>query len=545
MPLELQDLASLDPTAVADNVSLMAELLAGSVPDADLRPGGVLYGTVVTRAAELHTLNQSNWNRVADSNSLLALENDPTLADGDAVDRVASNYLITRQSGTIATGTVVLVMDSNSLLLIPSSMAFTVGTTSFHPVTSFTGVSSSDEVTTDADRVFALRADGSTYALLVDVAADAVGSAGNVSLGTTFSPSSTLPGLISAYAAGDFLGGSDSETTSQLITRLSQGITTPSLSSRAGATALIKASFPSVSDVSIIGSGDPEMNRATAGPFKRPGAADVYVRTRQRPLRLTVTKTATLLDVGAATWSIAFGRDEYPGMYEVISILPVGSNAGGTLTITADLRTFDSDVVDGADQVPAASPTQAEYSRYQAGTLTFVDTAVGALGAGDTRDYDVTIRYMPLIGTISDWVMSRDRLPPGTDYLVKAPIPCVVDLELRVVAGRGDAAVDPVALASAAANAVNSVDFATGKLTASTIINAVQSLLPRRTRLELPVGLRGRIRAPGGEMLWIFDNDGLTIPDRPELSVSSRTVAFYLDPVDIVVDVLASDAKPV
>jgi hypothetical protein len=547
MPVELTNLADLSTTDVEQNITLLKSYLEVEYPSMDLQPGGVLYSLLLRPAALFHTLNQSNMTRLRQANSLLAINQDPTLADESLVDAVLSNYSITRNQGGYAIGRINLIFSTNDFVAVPSSKIFTANGVEFLPVNPVYGVSA---ISTNTYSVlFTAQSDG-TYVLPVTVKAATTGTSGNLAKGTRLTEVETgLLNLIDIVVASDFDGGEDTESNAELMSKISNGITTPSLGSRNAIKALIQNNFSSVTDISVVGAGDIEMLRdghSTLG-IKTLGKVDLYVRTRAKPITVTITKAATLTNPGTKTFSMAFTRNEYPGLYSIESILPAGSTLTGTLEVTSTTRGIDSSLVDGTDFVPAMADDEGTFTRYQSLTVIFNDnyTDTSGMTTGDTADFNVTLTYMPDIDLVNDWLQHRSRRAPGGDYLVKAPIPCFVGVGLKITVGPGDEEPDTELIKAAVIDAVNSTTFADGQLDSSVIINAAQSLLSRRSRVDTPIDLRGRVIKPDGNTYWVFDPYKLVIPTIADEMVSSRTVAFFLDTSNIIVETVPSDALPV
>jgi len=61
----------------------------------------------------------------------------------------------------------------------------------------------------------------------------------------------------------------------------------------------------------------------------------------------------------------------------------------------------------------------------------------------------------------------------------------------------------------------------------------------------MPIGLSGRILKPDGTGALLLSTDRLVIPEDMDNYVSSRTVAFYLDPNDISIEVYNNSSREV
>jgi len=546
----------LDPALVAESLDLLKSMMAGEFPTMDLSPASAFTQNILRPAALLHAVNQTNWDRRKDSLSMRQLALDPTLGDDEAVDNLASNWNISRRTGATAAGTALLVFSSSSFVAIPTSMTFTANGVIFRPVRVFAAVPDSSSALSADYKVMTRRSDGS-YAITVTLQADTAGAAGNIGDATVLEVDPTPSTLTQATAFGDFVGGSDDEDTEALIERLQSGITSTGSGGRAGIRGLLQQAFPQITDVSVIGAGDPEMLRGshTGLGVKGLGYADVYVRIGERAQRLSLTLEATLLNATTAQWQLTFDRDDYPGLYGIERVVaadnatPLGTDAGLELTV---VRGADTSEIAGVDFTPLMAGDESNFTRYQTMVVTFndIDSGTAGLSVGDTRDYRVDAIYMPELASVNDWLLSRERRPWGGDYLVKAAVPCMVSVSMTILRHLADPDLesDTETLASirnAVAAAVNAVNFSEGRLASSVVLNAAQQFLTGRTRVQTPLDLRGKLFLPDGTSGWIFDRDALIAPDRPTLMCTSRTVAFMCDPSQVLITVIDNDAAPV
>lgn len=545
MPVNITDITTLDTDTVDEKADFLVEFIQDLYPTLDLSRGSVLYGLLIRPQAVLHTLNQTNMDRLRQSMSLSAINADATLADDDIVTALLSNYNITRTTGTVASGSTTAIFNKLAAVTIPSSVTFTTNGIVFRPIRSFNGVTSAANVVTAGDRVLQ-NLGNSQYGLTVDLVAVDAGIAGNVPFGTVFTVDTSLASFISALAANTFTGGADTETNAQLVQRMQDGVSVPNFGSRLTAKTAITNVFPSVTDVSVIGAGDNEMLRDTHNTlgFGGGGKVDVYVRNSPTTAIKTLTKSATLISTspGFGIWRFNFARDDVPGFYEVVRVYRTGA---ANLEITSDVRSENTGLVTGLDTTPTMTGSESVYTRYQTADIDFKDTTAENIAVSTTENFQVEVRYMPQLDSINDYVLSRDQRHAGGDYLVKAAVPCLVSLALSITKGPGDATPDTAAIKLAIANAVNSLDFVHGRLTTTLITSVVQGLLTGRSRVDFPPDLRGRIMMPTGISTWLFarneNNFELIVPNRPADMTTSRTVAFFLDAANITLTVNESD----
>ncbi len=533
MAVQTVTFSQIDQTLLQQTVATYVQLLREKDATIDLNPASVLRQLVTELQALFGALNQTELDRLLSSWSLLRIMEDPTLADDDLVDALVSNYLIVRGSGTAAAGRVVLVMSSRVTTPIAGSTTLLSGGVAYTVTGPFLGVVSSESIMSTRDRLIVDRADG-TSAFAVDVVAADVGVAGAAKKGAPFTLDPEVPNLVTAYAEADFPGGTDKETNEQLTARLAAGVAARSTADRVSITGLIQQSFPTVSQVSIIGFLDPEMNRDRYNfmGVSTGGKADIYVRAAATPIVVKMLKTATLESKALQRWRLQFTRDEAPGYYRIDAVLPAGSQDLGSLEIVSDTRGLDRTVRGGLFVPQIQGAVHGAFSPFQTSTVLFVDTAtpVASLVEGaSTKDYDVYVLMMPALGDIQSGLFSsRSRKDPTGDYLVRAPIPCMTSVSMRVKYDPRTEAPDVGAIQRGVAAAVNAVDFSAPDLAASRILDAVRGAIGPGAYVELPLDMRGSVLLPDGTSLSISGDKTLTIPEVLEQGVSRRTTAYFM-----------------
>ena len=540
----------LDENEVTQNAALLRAHLAERLPNVNVSPGTVFNDLLITPAAIIHTMNQAIASKVIDSGSLVRVQADPTLISDEAVvERVLGNFNLTRRTGSVAGGQAVIVItDASGVVPLSGTMIFEAAGQRFRPVVGFVGVANESMVNNpDVERVITAREDNN-FQFTVDLVAVDAGVNGNIAAGTQFTITPALSvTVLETYAASDFAGGTDTESIANVTARLPELLAAPGSGDRLSIKALIRNTFPTVLDVGVIGTGDPEMQRGLGNilGIRQPGYVDVYVRSRSSPLRTTVGKTAMLVDPINGMWRMSFDREEYPGLYRV-DIRRTDSDPLDTPLAISDIsRGVDLTVVDDVDYVPPLLPSEGGFSRYQTLDIDFIDLRSQAtLTAGDTGNYAVTVTHMPSIDVISDWLVNRERRPIGTHFLVRAALPCVVSVGLRIHRSFRDA---PIAqstideIKTAITGVINAIPFPNARLDASQIIHAAQSIVTGNSRVLTPIDLRGNILFPSGESLSIFNRDALVIPNRPEVGCSPRTCRFMADPTNVTIEVLTVD----
>jgi hypothetical protein len=324
---------------------------------------------------------------------------------------------------------------------------------------------------------------------------------------------------------------------------LQEGISAQTLSNRVNMAAFLRGieAYSRVIGMSIIGYGDAEMlrDKHSIFPVAYGGRVDWYVRSENLPTTVQLTRTATRLaedNNTAPVWQIALDRDAAPGFYEVRAVRPKGtSSISGTLPILSDTRSYDLTTTDFVPDITSAE--EAAYSRYQTAILKFRDTtqSISAYSFGATLEYDVDVTYMPLIADIQTTVSSRDVRHYGADCLVKAPIPCFVQISFIIYKQSNEATPDTASIQLAVSTTINAIGFV-GRIYASKIQDAVHGYLASNSNVG-SIDIFGRIRYPDGTTQYIRGPEMIQVPSDTAKMVSHRTVQFFCRPEDVFVNI--------
>ena len=544
-------ITNLDPAVVAQNEQLLVTFIQEQYPALDLSEGRVLRNLLIRPAAQFYTLNNLNISLMQQSQSILAIEANPLLADPNLVDAVLSNYRLTRNPGSTAQGQITIVIQNLLTTQIVQNTIFTANGLAYTNTQTYVGVTTQAAVVSTQQRLIVPRTDG-TFAFTIPVVATAVGTTSNAKRGTDFTVSPSPAGIIDAFATADFTGGLDSQTNADLVALFKLALSPQVFSGRSNINSLLTARFSNLQATSIIGFGDAEMLRDRHNIFNiAPGGkADIYARTAVVPVGLTLTKTAILIDAVNQIWQFPVLRDDAPGFYTVDAVLPL--NAGpdqGTYEITSDVRGLDLTSTDGEFVPQIANITEGAYSRYQTSVIQFyapdIDTS-SLTPFVSTQQFSVIIRAMPNIADIQAIAVDRGNRNPQADYLVKAPIPAFTTIAVTV-SYTGNALVpDPAAIQQSVFNRVSGLNFTLGQLPASLIYQAVMDVVsPSGVMVVAPIDIQTSIRKPSNEYIYCRSGDGIIVPDLPADGVTSRTTVFYTQLSDISVTVQKVPVLPV
>jgi len=553
MTIAITDFDDLTAVQVAQEQATLAEMMQESNPALKFLRG-VLHDYLAYYGGVQAAKNVEEMARLQRSQSLNEVVEDPTLADDDTVENIASNFLVTRLPGTAAAGEITIIIDTFASVTIASGAVFEGNGQEFTTEHSVTARTSSALLASDTDVVLAPLDDG-TYAFNIPVVAREAGIASRLTAGTLAVPQVSFTYYTTSYAAADFTGGADEETNAEMIERFRYGISAKALSGRTHMSAALREQslFQNVISDSIIGLGDSEMIRDqhTIWPGSLGGRVDWYVRTQDIPQTTVLTKTATLVEKtadGKGIWQISFTRDEVPGLYDTTRIaLPTAAASVGTYEVLTDVRSVDLTALDNDGFLPDIDTAEeGAYSRFQAVIIRFkdVDTDTVSLTINlSTASYSVSVRAMANLEEAQDYVSGRAVRNTAGDCLVKAPVPCFMQVSFVISMEPGQSAPDTATIATDLASLVNQIDF-TGRLPASALSDVIHNHLAGNASVSA-IDMLGRIRKPDGTFKLLHDTALLEVPDEPQNMVTSRTVAFILDPNDVAISVETADIAEV
>jgi hypothetical protein len=542
--LAITSLSQLSHDLVVQLQAEFTQLLQEGYPEAELTRG-VIHDVIAHLSGGVSgAVTRTEVQRVLNASSLLAISEDPTLADTEIVDAVLSNYRITRKPGAAATGFISVTVTDPTTVVVPAGAAYIANGVTFFVDDAFVIKPPGSQLLSPNDKLLESKG-GNTYAYTVPATASTTGAAGNIRRGTKMVPTPIPARFVTAFAATDFSGGSDTELNDELLQRMELGVAAQVMQGRKNIIALLKAqpAFADTQHYAIAGFGNPEMTRDQHSifPVSGGGRVDIYARTTLLPITTQITKTAVLVDVvnNQGVWQFSLTRSESPGCYDIVQILlPSDPPDAAGFSLTVDTRGFD--LTDAVEPVPdIVNASEAAYSAYQTGVFRFVDTetAVASLTVGtSTASYIVAVRGMPLIEEIQEFCRDADTRNLAGDVLVKAPIPCFLTVNFDIEQAAGETTPDLDVIRNAVAAAVNGLEFP-GRINASFISDVVYNYLSNK-QVVGPIEMLGKIRRPDGTYVVIRDRQVLQLPDTPLAGVTGRITAVLLDPVDVGVRVV-------
>lgn len=539
MAIEITSLAELEPADIDATIAKLSQYMQERHPEVELTRG-VFYDLVLYFNGVLNTAIQENIDRIRQSQSLAAITANPTLADDEIVDQVLSNYNVVRDNGTAAVGNATIIFNLPIATPIGAGGTFTANNVTFVNDTAYNVLPPGSVPTSADDRVMVDVGDG-TFAANITIRATTVGTAGNIRRGTTLQPNFVVNNAVQVYTATDFTGGRDPLANVDYIAKLADGLTAKTIGGRQSYAALLKSQpmFQNLLHVTTLGYGDAEQQRDQHSlfPVSGGGKVDVYVQTNAYALSTTHLLEATYLGPALAggRWQIALNEASSAGFYDVEKITtPTAPPTDAGYEIVADIR--DVNAAAGIFTPDIRFIAEGAYSRYQTAIIQFIDTdtPLGPLVPNTSRKlYAITVRHMPLIAEISDFLTDRDVRARGADILVKAAVPCFTKISFAVLAESSTpVTADKLdAIKNGIVSEVAKVGFS-GQLNSSIIDKAAHAHLTGRQAIG-QVDMFGRIRRPDGHSVYIRDPHRLLIPDDPGRFVTGRTTVFLVRPEDI------------
>jgi hypothetical protein len=222
-------------------------------------------------------------------------------------------------------------------------------------------------------------------------------------------------------------------------------------------------------------------------------------------------------------------RDDAPGFYRVNNVRLSGSAPGSAGIVTGLTRGMD---ITGDIYVPdITTAAEAAFSRYQTAEIEFLDITTELVNA--EVDYDLTLDCMPLVSETQVLLGDPDYIPPGSDVLVRAAVPCFLTVAITLDRDNTSLTVDEDAIANALVDYVNALGFP-GKCYTSQLSAVVSPLLTAGVHLH-SLHMAGDILAPTDNVFSVTDSGAsvLEVPDEPDDSVTVDNVTFLLVAADV------------
>jgi hypothetical protein len=147
---------------------------------------------------------------------------------------------------------------------------------------------------------------------------------------------------------------------------------------------------------------------------------------------------------------------------------------------------------------------------------------------------------MPNMVELQDYIDSAGQRSLTTDMLVKAPVPALCSLQMRLLKPAGAPDIDLAALRSALSSKFNSYGMGES-IPASALIHTAYMNIPAGYTVDLPVHMYAVMIRPDQTKDVMFSSDALRPPRKPAEGLSGNTVAFFLDSSMVDVSVVSCE----
>lgn len=507
--------------------ALVRDVLTERRPDIDLSDGSALMGLLVENEAFMAAAHSANYDRLQKSFSLKAIADNLVDVDDSLVDSLVSNYFIERREASPASGPARIVVNLDVLIVLPADFTVEAGGVSYttgRPVR----VLRSGSLTTQTpnQRVLVPRVDG-RFEFTVEVTATSPGAAGQISAGTVLTIPQPIEGMETASAATDFIGGDDRETNAELLERAQLGITAKTLAGPQHIQASLDEVFPGI-QTSVTGIGSALMTRDRGNLFGVSSGAteDIWVKTTAFPGTESVEVSVTAPTSGR-TMSFVLRGATAAGVYRVRFIR------------RADIAGIQGDVPDSVtptkrSDIPFSPKTPTPQDLWFGAVsdlhVVFTDTSDAELVPGEDYTYTVEVFKMPTVSGVSNYAYDPAVRPAGTDYLVRAGVPCMLEVALEITTPAGQARPLAEDVQVVVAETVNASGFGVRGLTAYGIHSRLRDILGASGVANLT--FRGTIYAPSEE-IHIPLGLSIQIPELPGRGVGADNTFFAVSPSNV------------
>ena len=499
----------------------IAQFIAETYPAADLAPGSVLSELLVKLSATVNNQVYNATDNFSQGGSILQAQASTVDTYSPVIDNVASNYLVTRNAGSLSTGLVKVVVSSGGAKYLGDGIQFTQPSSGL--LYTSTQAWTVNSQPSSSELMLYAQQDG-TFFFLLPITASAAGPQYQVQNGTvmTLVTETDIANVANITAYGNFTTGVAQETDKQMISRMEIGMTNKGMTSQDSILAALSAQYPSIKAISVVGAGDPEMTRDKQNAFGIAtfGLGDVYMRSSNGLDTTSFVKSATKIADGQ--WSMTFDYRDVAGFYDIVSIQPNVSGVSGTATITS--QSFGTSYPPSEPSNLINNTTESRYTQYQSCAVVFAYVESPIVATLSTADFLVTVNFQPLVREAQAIVNDRSKRIAGADYLVKAAIPCYVSLMVSLQANT-DQVVPVDTIKQAIFDYINNLDF--GEPIYSSKIIDICHNYPQVKRVVTPVVMTGIIASPTGALINIENNDTLSISPYIPYGVSDRIVGFF------------------
>lgn len=525
---------------IKSTASRLEAFISQNYSDIETAPGSVIHELLIKLAAAIQNEQYNRITELDQGNSIKAILDSTVESYSPIMDEIASNYNVTRGTGSKSLGKVkVVVSDISGYIFQQYSIAFTQPSLGLNYVlTGASRVSINPSIVLNETQ---LHEENGMYYFILDVEAADVGAEYQLSSGTPLDVNADgfIANFVRAEAYGNFSSGTPIETDRQLVAKIKHSLGNSRLESPAGIANKFRESFPGFQGLSVCGANDSEMLRAKKNMLgiSTFGKADVYVRSSLGMEFSRILKSAK--KIGASSWELHMLNSDIPGFYNIRSILPKvnGVILGGTLVISSikygsaiydNLRNNDLAEINYSN-LDVTKHSDSRFTKYQTAVVQFEYDGLPEVSVGSTAYFEVTASAQPYLRDMQDMLLSDEYRLACADYLVKAAVPCMVSLKIKLVKKRAIDTFDSLNLQSLKQdlfNYVNMLPFG-AELYASNIVDICHNYDIKR--VDLPISMSGLILCPDNTSIALENSDILSIPIDIAKGVTPKTTTYFID----------------
>ena len=526
--------------AVAANRAILQERF----PDLDISVGGPVDSVLVDGASVITARNTADVNRAYLFQQLRAIAQGLVEVPNDDVDRLVSNYYLTRREATPASGPVSFIVRNRAQYTLQAGYTLRVGGQSYRVPRTVT-VYPDDTANVDFTAPQNVRLEqvydaetGFDYRFAVTVQSVEARPEAVLVAGQRLTPTQAFDGLGYVVATTNFQGGFAAEDNEALARRALDGLVARNAASRDGIRACVRDVIP-LGDSSAIGANDPLMSRDRNNVFgiSSGGRVDVYVKSGAVASAGYLDITATVTDPGTRTVRITLSREQSAGVYRV-TVWPRYTSTpptlvSGAITVEDELHEPWVDPDDLAFNPQTPDEIDRAFSARQIITIDITDdretatdfvVPMSAVGDDVSEYYQVQVEYQA--GVLeADAQLTGTLRPPGTDILVKAAAPCFISVGViaeRPVEYNGP---DEDSLSASLASAINQLPIGTRFIDGLAIASLLREIEPSLTMAS--VSLSGLIYGQDGSDIALAPSGTrLSLPTHVLAKVSAANTYF-------------------
>lgn len=526
MTIEVKSFSEISQDDFQDIFDTYLQLLAEVAPNLDTK-AGPLRDLLVYHEALYAALQRTELNRLRNTLSLKRASEDPNLADSEVLDEVLANFLIQRDEGSKAKGSIFINVNTKAPFTLEAGTQFIYGELVYVLPTTINVVITTPSAENDV--LLTELADGS-FGVTVEVESEDVGSKYNIAKGSTFIVDPTPAYFVSATASTNITGGKDAQSNEELVQQAIYGISNLSLHSKKQIEAYLQKE--GWNQVQVISVKDPEMtrDRHLLLPVGVGGKTDIYVSNTDYPISKLIQTTATFIEgrVDGSVWQISLTSDQFPGAYLINDVVDPQTNKSLLVQEIKLERTVQTiDLGDEYITPDVVNVDEAAFSTFQGIIYQFLDNSdpTGLIPYTSTKEVMLEVWGVENIDTAQRLVASKDVIPLGVDLLVKAFHPCFVHVSCQLKLTDSQTVVDESLLKEKVVEAIREVPIGV-PVGVAHVMNRVQEVLPSTVVISKVIMTGTLYTATGVQNILLRDNL-LQIPD---LGVcSQRTTKYFID----------------